>query len=149
MTSMHRGAFARHWKEIACSFLKLRATAYGGSAIAGILQTELQEKRQWVSKERFIEGIALISLLPGPGLVQLNTFLGYARGGWWDGMLAGLCCALPGFGIMLGLTIALAYLGATPIMRAGLDGLGRWSWGFSWSPYIVSAQPRRPPSPSS
>src|SRR5256885_12014381 len=98
---MPHGAFARHWKEIASSFLKLGATAYGGLAITGIMQSELQEKRQWVSKARFIEGVALIQLLPGAGLVQLSTFLGYARGGWWGGLLGGFCFALPGFGIML------------------------------------------------
>jgi chromate transporter len=124
VTSMPRGAFARYWKEIAGSFLKLGATAYGGLAITGIIQRELQEKRQWVSNARFLEGVALIQLLPGPGLVHLSTFLGYARGGWWGGVLAGLCFALPGFGIMLALTLTYAHFGATPLMRAGLDGLG-------------------------
>jgi chromate transporter len=42
----------------------LGATAYGGPAIYGIIQSELQEKRQWVSKERFIEGISLANLIP-------------------------------------------------------------------------------------
>jgi chromate transporter len=121
---MHRGAFPKYWKEIACSFLKLGATAYGGPAITGIIQSELQEKRQWVSNTRFMEGVALIQLMPGAGLVQLSTFLGYARGGWWGGVLAGLCFALPGFGIMLALTIAYASFGATPTMRAGLNRLG-------------------------
>jgi chromate transporter len=46
------------WKDIALTFLKLGATAYGGPAIIGIMQAELQEKRQWVSKERFIEGLS-------------------------------------------------------------------------------------------
>ena len=124
MTSMYRGAFVRHWKEIAVSFLKLGATAYGGPAITGVIQAELQEKRQWVSKAHFIEGIALTNLLPGAGLVQLSTFLGHARGGWWGGVLAGLCFVLPGLGIMLALTLTYAHLGATPIMRSGLDGLG-------------------------
>jgi chromate transporter len=124
VTNMPHGAFARHWQEIAVCFLKLGATAYGGPAIMGLIQTELQEKRQWVSKARFLEGVAFIQLLPGPGLVQLSTFLGYVRGGWWGALLAGLCFTLPGIGIMLALTLTYAYLGATPTMRAGLSGLG-------------------------
>lgn len=124
MSTIPRGAFARHWKEIASSFLKLGATAYGGLAITGIIQNELQEKRQWVSQARFLEGVALIHLLPGPGLVQLSTFLGFARGGWWGALLAGLCFTLPGIGIMLALTLTYASVGATPTMRAGLSGLG-------------------------
>jgi chromate transporter len=121
---MPHEAFARHWKEIAASFLKLGATAYGGPAITGVIQAEIQEKRQWVSTAQFLEGIALTNLLPGAGLVQLSTFLGYARGGWWGGVLAGLCFVLPSLGIMLALTLTYAHLGATPIMRSGLDGLG-------------------------
>jgi chromate transporter len=121
---MPHGAFARYWKEIAASFLKLGATAYGGPAITGVIQAEIQEKRQWVSTTHFLEGMALTNLLPGAGLVQLSTFLGHARGGWWGGVLAGLCFVLPGLGIMLALTLTYAHLGATPIMRSGLDGLG-------------------------
>jgi chromate transporter len=124
MTRMPPGAFTRNWKEIASSFLKLGVTSYGGPAIMGIMQAELQEKRQWVPKERFVEGLSLVNMLPGAGATQLGIFLGHARGGWWGGVLAGLCFVLPAFGIMLALTMTYAILGATPIMRGGLYGLG-------------------------
>jgi chromate transporter len=124
MTRMPRGAFAKHWREIASGFLKLGVTSYGGPAIMGIMQAELQDKRQWVSKERFVEGLSLVNILPGAGATQLGIFLGHARGGWWGGVLAGLCFVLPAFGIMLALTMTYASLGATPLMRGGLYGLG-------------------------
>ena len=57
MTSA-RGAFAAHWGDIAAQFLRIGATAYGGPAIMGIMQAELQEKRAWGSRERFFEGLA-------------------------------------------------------------------------------------------
>jgi chromate transporter len=63
-------------------------------------------------------------MLPGAGATQLGIFLGHARGGWWGGLLAGLCFVVPGFGIMLALTLTYATLGATPLMRGGLYGLG-------------------------
>jgi chromate transporter len=121
---LQRTDFKNNWKEITSGFLKLGATAYGGPAIYGIVQAELQEKRQWVSKERFVEGLSLANLLPGATLTQFCMFLGYARGGFWGGLLAGLCFVLPAFGIMLALTLTYAHLGATPIMRGGLYGLG-------------------------
>ena len=120
---MEQADFKKNWKEIVSGFLKLGATAYGGPAIYGILQAELQEKRQWVSKERFVEGLSLANLIPGATLTQFCMFLGYARGGFWGGLLAGLCFVLPAFGIMLALTLTYAHLGATPIMRGGLYGL--------------------------
>src|SRR5215218_10454187 len=90
-----QGKFARHWREILASFLKLGATAYGGPAIMGIMHAELQERRRWLPRERFVEGLSLANLLPGATATQLAIFLGYVRGGWWGGLLAGLCFVLP------------------------------------------------------
>ena len=112
------------WKDIAAQLLKIGATAYGGPAIMGIMQAELQEKRQWVSKERFVEGLSLVNMLPGATAAQLSIFLGYARGGWWGGLLGGLCFVLPGFLILLVLTLGYAAFGVTPILRGALYGLG-------------------------
>jgi chromate transporter len=77
------GPFRQHWRNIATTFLKLGVTSDGGPAIMGIMQTELQEKRQWVSRDRFLEGLPLVNMLPGATATQLGIFLGYARGGWW------------------------------------------------------------------
>jgi chromate transporter len=112
------------WKEIAIGFLKVGATAYGGPAIMGIMQAEFQERRQWTSKPRFLEGMALVNVLPGATATQLGIFLGYVRGGWWGGLLAGLCFAAPAFLVMLALTIAYAAIGVSPILRGALYGLG-------------------------
>ena len=124
MPTMRHADFARHWKDVAGSFLKLGVTAYGGPAIIGIMQAELQEKRQWVPKERLVAALSLANLIPGATATQLGIFLGHARAGWWGGLLAGLCFMLPGFVIMVALTIAYAALGVTPIMRGVLYGLG-------------------------
>jgi chromate transporter len=102
----------------------LGATSYGGPAIMGIMQAELQERRKWVSKERFLEGLSVANMLPGATATQLGIFLGYARGGWWGGLIGGLCFVAPAFFIMLALTLAYATLGFTPIARGALYGLG-------------------------
>ena len=112
------------WKDIAGSLFRLGVTSYGGPAILGIMQAELQERRKWVSKERFLEGLSVANMLPGATATQLGIFLGYARGGWWGGLIGGLCFVAPAFFIMLALTIAYATLGITPIARGALYGLG-------------------------
>ena len=111
-------------REIASAFLKVGATAYGGPAIMGVMQAEFQERRQWVTKPTFLEGLALVNVLPGATAMQLAIFLGHARGGWWGGLLAGVCFALPGFAVMLALTLAYASLGLSPVLRGALYGLG-------------------------
>jgi chromate transporter len=104
----------RPWRDVAATFLRLGVTSYGGPAIMGIMQAELQEKRAWVSRERFLEGLSRVNMLPGATATQLAIFIGYARGGWWGGLLAGACFVLPGFFVILGLTIAYAGLGVIP-----------------------------------
>jgi chromate transporter len=116
--------FSNSWKEIVSSLLRLGATSYGGPAIMGIMQAELQQKRQWVSKERFVEGLSVVNMLPGATATQLGIFLGYARGGWWGGLVGGLCFVLPAFFVMLLLTLAYASLGTSPLLRGALYGLG-------------------------
>jgi len=112
------------WREIITSFLKVGSTAYGGPAILGMMQAEFQEARQWVTKPRFLEGVALVNVLPGATMVQLGIFLGYVRAGWLGGLLAGLCFSIPGFIVMLALALAYATLGVHPMVRGALYGLG-------------------------
>jgi len=117
-------SFASTWKEIATCFLKIGATAYGGPAIMGVMQAEIQERRQWTSKPRFLEGLGLVNVLPGATMVQLAIFLGYQRGGWWGGLLAGSCFTAPAFVVMLVLAAAYATFGVSPLLRGALYGLG-------------------------
>ena len=111
-------------RDIVGALFKLGATSYGGPAIMGIMQAELQRKRAWVSKERFLEGLAVANMVPGATATQLGIFLAYARGGWWAGLVGGFCFVLPAFVIMLALTLAYAGLGLTPLVRGALSGLG-------------------------
>src|SRR5262249_10917560 len=124
MITASRMAGATGWRDIGALLFKLGATSYGGPAIMGLMQAELQERRRWVSKERFVEGLAVANMLPGATATQLGIFLGYARGGWGGGLVGGLCFVTPAFVIMLALTIAYASLGLTPIARGALYGLG-------------------------
>jgi chromate transporter len=71
------------WREIVRLFLTLGALSPGGPSLIGVMQTEVQEKRGWLSQARFVEGVALVNMLPGPSGAQLSIFLGYIRAGWW------------------------------------------------------------------
>jgi len=110
------------YREIAAALLLLGVT-WGGPAIMAIMQAELQERRQWVTKARLVEGLSLVTALPGATALQLGIFLGYHRGGWWGGLIAGLCFVLPAFFIMLALAAGYVAYGALPFMKGALYGL--------------------------
>jgi chromate transporter len=104
------------------TFLKVGALNYGGAGV-GLIQAEVQDRRGWVSKAQFLEGLALVSTLPGPSGIQIGIFVGYARAGWWGGVLAGLGFILPGFAMLLALTLLYQHYGTLPRLRHVFYGL--------------------------
>jgi chromate transporter len=110
--------------DLARVFLKIGVMSYGGPAIMGIMQTEIQEKRQWIGKEKFVDGLALVNMLPGPGATQLAIFIGHAKAGLAGGIVAGICFIIPAFVIMLALASAYLAFGALPSMRNAFYGIG-------------------------
>jgi len=89
----------RRW-EVVATFLKIGALGYGPAAIWGLIQAEVQERRAWLTKERYLEGVALVNVLPGATAMQMCIFVGHERAGWWGGVLAGLAFMAPAFAII-------------------------------------------------
>ena len=111
-------------RDLARVFLKIGAMSYGGPAIMGIMQNEIQERRRWLGKERFVEGLSIVNMLPGPGATQLAIFIGHAKGGLAGGIVAGVCFIIPAFAIMLLLASVYAAFGALPALRHAFYGIG-------------------------
>ena len=87
-------------------FLKFGALAWGGPAaqIAAI-HRECVVEQGWVSEETFKKTVAVYQMLPGPEATELCIYLGRIRGGKLGGLMAGLGFVLPGFLLMLALTV--------------------------------------------
>ena len=110
--------------EVAGAFLKIGTIGFGAPAIWGLIQAEVQERRAWLTKERYLEGLALVQTLPGAPAVQMCIFAGHQRAGWWGGAIGGLAFTVPAFAIMLALTALYSAYGAVPVLRDALYGLG-------------------------
>lgn len=118
-------AMGRRRLEVFWVFFKIGALGFGGVAgIWGLIQAEVQERRNWLSKESFIEGLALVQALPGATAVQMCIYAGAQRAGLWGGVLAGLGFILPAFAIMLALAALHSAYGALPLMRDAFYGIG-------------------------
>src|SRR5216684_386960 len=54
-------------REFLLYFLSLGTFGFGGPiALAGYMQRDLVERRRWISKQDYLEGLALAQLAPGP-----------------------------------------------------------------------------------
>jgi len=109
--------------EVASVFLKIGVLGFGAPAIWGLIQAEVQERRGWLSKERYLEGLSLVNALPGAPAMQMCIFAGYQRAGMWGGLLAGLAFMAPAFVVVLLLSALASAYGALPILRDAFYGL--------------------------
>jgi chromate transporter len=87
-------------------FLKFGALAWGGPAAQiAMIRHECVDEERWVSEESFKKTLAVFQILPGPEAHELCVYFGRLRGGKLGGFLAGLGFMLPGFVLMLALSI--------------------------------------------
>jgi chromate transporter len=87
-------------------FLKFGLLAWGGPAAQiAMIHRECVTEEGWVSEETFKKTLAVYQVLPGPEAHELCVYFGRMRGGKLGGFLAGLGFMLPGFLLMLGLSV--------------------------------------------
>jgi chromate transporter len=95
-------------------FLKFGLLAWGGPAVQiSMISKECVDEERWVSEETFKKTLAVYQVLPGPEAHELCVYFGRIRGGKRGGFVAGLGFMLPGFLLMLALSILY--------VEAGLD----------------------------
>ncbi len=70
-----------------------------------MIKHECVDEERWVSEESFKKTLAVFQILPGPEAHELCVYFGRIRGGKLGGFLAGLGFMLPGFLLMLALSI--------------------------------------------
>jgi chromate transporter len=87
-------------------FLRFGLLAWGGPAAQiAMIKQECVDQEGWVDEETFRKTLAVYQVLPGPEAHELCVYFGRIRGGRAGGLLAGLGFMLPGFLLMLALSV--------------------------------------------
>lgn len=82
--------------EIASLFLKLGTIGFGGPATnLALMEDEVVQRRQWLTRERFLDLLGATNLIPGPNSTEMACHLGYVRGGLWGLVVAGFSFIVP------------------------------------------------------
>jgi chromate transporter len=109
---------------LALLFLRLGLTAFGGPAAhIAMMQAEVVEQRQWLTKEEFLDLIGAANLIPGPSSTEVAIYIGYRQAGWKGLVLAGTCFILPAFLMVMGIAWAYVQLGQQPQLAGALYGI--------------------------
>jgi chromate transporter len=88
------------------------------------MQRDLVEERGWITREDYMDGLALSQLAPGPLAAQLAIYLGYVRGGTVGATVVALLFVLPSFLMVWGISVAYVRFGGLPWMQAVFYGVG-------------------------
>lgn len=82
--------------ELAKLFLKLGTIGFGGPAAhIAMMESEVVKRRQWLTREHFLDLIGATNLIPGPNSTEMAIHVGYSYGGWPGLIIAGVCFILP------------------------------------------------------
>ena len=114
--------------DLFVSFTLLALQGFGG--VLAVVQRELVENKNWMTKEEFIEEWAVAQIMPGPNVINLSITLGARYFG-----LRGALVALAGmltFPLLVVLALALVYaqFASNPHVAGALHGMGAVAAGL-------------------
>jgi chromate transporter len=111
-------------RALAVLFLKLGAISFGGPAAAiGLMQDEVVDKRQWVTRQQYLDMLGLTNLIPGPNSTEMAINVGFVRARWAGLLVAGACFILPAALITAAVAWAYVRFGTLPLAESLLAGV--------------------------
>src|SRR5450432_3123946 len=105
-------------------WIKLGLISFGGPAgQLAIMQTELVDRKRWISQSRFLHALNYCMLLPGPEAQQLAIYIGWLLHKTWGGIVAGALFVIPSMFVLWGLSYIYMAFGNIPWIAAIFYGL--------------------------
>ena len=110
-----------------------RIALQGFGGVLPIIQREWVEKERWLTREQFLELLAVSQVMPGPNVVNLALIFGDRAFGL-RGAMAGLGgMLLVPLGVVLVLTVGYIHYASHPVVAGVLRGMGAAAAGLIFS----------------
>lgn len=111
-------------RELAGLFLKLGTIAFGGPAAhIAMIEDEVCRRRDWLTRQQFLDLLGATNLIPGPNSTELAIHIGYLRAGFAGLVVAGVCFIVPAVGIVGAIAWAYVEYGHLPAVGWVLYGV--------------------------
>ena len=112
-----------YWQSFITFFKIGLFTLGGGYAMIPIIETEVVDKHKWVSKEEFLDLIAIAQSCPGVFAINISTFIGYKLRKVRGAVSCTMGTALPSFLIILAIAIFFHQFQDNPIVASMFRGI--------------------------
>ncbi len=98
-------------------------TIGGGYAMVPLIENELVDKRQWITREEFLDLMALSQTVPGIFAVNIAIFIGYKLRRFWGAFAMAAGTILPSFSIILAIALCFQQFKGNPIIESIFKGI--------------------------
>ncbi len=116
--------FPARLRELAVLFLKLGTISFGGPAAhIALIETEIVRKRQWLTRQQFLDMLGAANLIPGPTSTEMAINVGFVRAGFIGLCVAGASFILPAALITGAFAWAYVSFGSLPQAAVVLAGI--------------------------
>ena len=112
-----------YWESFKTFFKIGMFTLGGGYAMIPIIEEEVVNKRQWVSKDEMLDLIAIAQSCPGVFAINISVFIGYKLRKVWGAIAAAFGTALPSFLIILAIAMFFHQFEDNKIIAAMFRGI--------------------------
>jgi chromate transporter len=120
----HPRASLTRLRELAALFLKLGTISFGGPAAhIALMESEVVRKRQWLTRQQFLDLLGAANLIPGPTSTEMAINVGFVRAGWLGLCVAGASFILPAASITGAFAWAYVRFGALTQAVSVLGGI--------------------------
>jgi len=110
--------------ELIAVFLRLGLTAFGGPAAhVALMENEFVSRRQWLSRQEFLDILGSTNLIPGPNSTEMAIHIGYRRAGLRGFAIGGVCFILPAAVIVMIVSWIYVRFGTLPQATGMLNGI--------------------------
>ena len=103
------------------------------------MQRDLVERRAWLSRPDFIDGVALGQTMPGPLAAQVVMWFGYLKRGARGALATSAVFILPSFVLVLGVAVLYVQYQGLGLVQAIFYGV---------APAVMAVITSRPPAPA-
>jgi len=117
--------------EVFRVFTRLALQGFGG--VLPIAQRELVERERWLTREQFLELLAVAQVMPGPNVVNLALIFGDRAFGLRGALTALAGMLLLPLGVVLALTVVYTHYESHPVVAGALRGMGAAAAGLIFS----------------
>jgi chromate transporter len=110
--------------RILAYFLKLGAIGFGGPiATVGYMQRDLVERRRWMDRRDFLDGVALGQTMPGPLAAQVAMWVGFLRRGALGAAAVAAAFVAPSFAIVVAVGAIYSHYSGSSVVQALFYGI--------------------------